>query len=165
MRTHRIDLAFPLCFLIFAVVFPQTVQAAPKKKKPAADPRPQLVVCVSEHSPASKALQQRLSNDPDVTPLAKQFNVKYMDVDNDPQRNAFVNQFGVRGLIEPPVLGFAAADGEPLKVIRKDLPQGDGLPQLLQEVLAKLAPKKVEKAGRELQPPAARKGTGKSRGT
>ena len=118
---------------------PRTCWAAPKKK-PAANQLPQLVICASQHSEPCKNLQRRLASDPSVVPLAQRFRIFYFDVDNDPQRNAFVNQFEVKGLIEPPVLGFASPDGASIQVVR-GAPQGEALPQLLTEVLTKWGPK------------------------
>jgi len=113
-----------------------TPSAQAAKKKPAAR-KPQMVVVVSEHSPECTHLKQRLSSEQDLLPLARHFNVTYVEVDNDPQRNMFVNQFGVRGLITPPTLGFAGPDGTPVKVV-PGLKQGDSLANHMREVLEQL---------------------------
>jgi hypothetical protein len=111
---------------------PYATAAKPKS----AGKKLQLVIIVSQHVPECEQLKQRLTGEQDLTRLVSQFHVTYLDVDNDPQRNMFVNQFGVKGLITPPVLGFAAPDGTPIKVA-PGLPPGDALPKLLEEVLEK----------------------------
>lgn len=104
------------------------------KKKAAAQPL--IIVGGADWCHFCKELQQRLASDATVVPLSSRFKISFVNLEDKAQAAAFVKQFQLQET-SLPTLVVATPEGRPVAVSFGS-PQGDDLPELLQEALTKL---------------------------
>lgn len=147
MRKLRSPQTLVLCLAITSVLLaaPRKSPAAPKKK--AASGTPMIVVGGASWCGYCKQLKERLASDPTVVPFSSRFLISHVDLEDKKQAAEFAKKFRLQE-VSLPTMVIAAPDGTPVQVSLGS-PQGKGLPQMLQQAMAKLGMAAVAPADKD----------------
>jgi len=150
---------FAVIALLLVVAVTWRLQPA-EGAKPDTD-KPTIIVAGTVDCPFCLQLKQRLAMEPNLQPLVRQCNVRFIDIDNPVQAAAITRHFGLERLAKPTMVITDAA-GKAVKV-QYGMPVGQGLQIVLENALtplginsdapAKPEPKPDQQPERKQRPP------------